>query len=299
VGFITSLRAPQIQKLTVAPGYQLSLLDEHGLCEISSPEFPDERLIVCRNPAVAAERARKREELLQLTEADLEKVCQMVYGDRGRLKGASAGKIGERVGRVIDKRKMAKHFTLNVSDGSFTYERNTKQIDEEALLDGIYVIRTQEPASRIGSAAAVRAYKQLKVNERSFKEMKSTLDIRPIHHRLADRVRAHVFLCMLARYVQFELTYRLAPMLFTDDTPRAPADPTAPAQRSPAANAKAARARTPDRHPAHSLGTLLSDLATQCANTIQIGQSQATITKLTTPTPLQARAFELLDVKPK
>ena len=208
VGFITSLRAPQIAKLTVAPGFQLSLFDEHGLCEISSPEFASERLIVCRNPAVAAERDRKRQELLSLTERDLQKVKEMVHGDRGTLRTATAGKIGERAGRVINKRKMAKHFTLTITDASFGYERNQAQIDEEALLDGIYVIRTQEPASRISSAAVVRAYKQLKVNERSFKEMKSTLEIRPVHHRLNDRVRAHVFLCMLARYVQFELARR-------------------------------------------------------------------------------------------
>ncbi len=148
VGFITSLRAPQIQKLTVAPGFQLSLFDEQGLCEVSSPEFPAERLIVCRNPAVAAERARKRQELLRLTERDLEKVRQMVEGERGTLRNASAGKIGERAGRVVNKRKMAKHFTLQISDASFGYERNQAQIDEEALLDGIYVLRTQEPASR-------------------------------------------------------------------------------------------------------------------------------------------------------
>jgi hypothetical protein len=298
VGFITSLRAPQIQKLTVAPGFQLSLFDEQGLCEVSSPEFPSERLIVCRNPAVAAERERKRQELLRLTERDLEKVKQMVEGERGTLRHANAGKIGERAGRVVNKRKMAKHFTLQISDASFGYERNQAQIDEEALLDGIYVLRTQEPASRIGSAAVARAYKQLKVNERCFKEMKTRLEIRPVHHRLEDRVRAHVFLCMLARYVQFELTRRLAPMLFTDDTPIAPADPVAPARRSPAAIAKAGSARTPDGHPAHSLEDLLSDLATLCRNTIRIGTSQHTFTRLTTPTELQADAYALINNKP-
>ena len=299
VGFITSLRAPQVQKLTVAPGYQLSLLDEHGLCEISSPEFPSERLVVCRNPAVAAERARKRKELLEATEAELEKVKQMVDSPRGRLHGASAGKIGERAGRVINQKKMAKHFTLQIADGSFTHERNQPQIDEEALLDGIYVIRTEEPKARIGSAAVVRAYKQLKVNERSFREMKSGLEIRPIHHRLKDRVRAHVFLCMLARYVQFELEQRLTPMLFTDDTPLTPADPTAPARRSPAANTKAGRARTPNGQPAHSLADLISDLGTLCANTIRIGKTDTTFSKLTTPTELQAEAFQLLGIAAK
>ena len=298
VGFITALRAPQIQKLTLAPSFQLSLFDEQGLCEVSSPEFPDERLVVCRNPQLAGERARKREELLALTEADLQKVELMVEGDRGRLRNASAGKIGERAGRVVNKRKMAKHFTLQIADGAFSYRRNQTQIDEEALLDGIYVIRTQEPATRIGSAALVRAYKQLKVNERCFKEMKSTLEIRPVHHRLEDRVRAHVFLCMLARYVQFELTRRLAPMLFTDDTPLSTTDPVAPAQRSHNAIAKAGSARSADGQPAHSLEDLIAELGTLCRNTIRIANSDYTFTKLTTPTQLQATAFELAGVTP-
>jgi hypothetical protein len=298
VGFITALRAPQIQALTLAPSFQLSLFDEQGLCEVSSPEFPGERLIICRNPAVAAERARKRAELLRLTEADLEKVKQMVDGPRGKLRNAPAGKIGERAGRVVNKRKMAKHFTLQIADRSFGYQRNQAQIDEEALLDGIYVLRTQEPNSRIGSAAVVRAYKQLKVNERSFREMKTPLEIRPLHHRLEDRVRAHVFLCMLACYVQFELAHRLAPMLFVDDTPLSPADPVAPAQRSPQAAAKAGSARTANGHVAHSLKDLLKDLGTLCRNTIRIGASPYTLTRLTTPTELQASALELASTTP-
>jgi len=298
VGFITALRAPQIQALTLAPSFQLSLFDEQGLCEVSSPEFPGERLIICRNPAVAAERARKRAELLRLTEADLEKVKQMVDGPRGKLRNAPAGKIGERAGRVVNQRKMAKHFTLQIADRGFGYQRNQAQIDEEALLDGIYVLRTQEPNRRIGSAAVVRAYKQLKVNERSFREMKTPLEIRPLHHRLEDRVRAHVFLCMLACYVQFELAHRLAPMLFVDDTPLSPADPVAPAQRSPQAAAKAGSARTANGHVAHSLKDLLKDLGTLCRNTIRIGASPCTFTRLTTPTELQASALELASINP-
>ena len=298
VGFITALRAPQIQKLTVAADFQLSLFDDHGLCEVSSPQFPGERLVVCRNPAVAAERARKREALLTLTEKDLEHVKQMVDGPRGKLKHASAGRIGERAGRVVNKRKMAKHFTLQIADQSFGYERNQAQIAEEALLDGIYVLRTQEPQARIGAAAVVRAYKQLKVNERAFRQMKTPLEIRPIHHRLEDRVRAHAFLCMLACYVQFELTRRLAPMLFCDDTPLAAADPVAPARRSPQAAAKAASARTAAGQAAHSLEDLLTELGTQCRNTIRIANSRYTFTRLTTPTELQASAFEHLGVKP-
>jgi hypothetical protein len=160
------------------------------------------------------------------------------------------------------------------------------------------VIRTQEPQTRIGSAAVVRAYNQLKVNERAIRQMKTPLEIRPIHHRLEDRVRAHAFLCMLACYVQFELARRLAPMLFTDDTPLSPADPVAPARRSPQAAAKAASARTADGHPAHSLEDLLTDLGTLCRNTIQIANSPATFTRLTTPTELQASAFEHLGINP-
>jgi hypothetical protein len=298
VGFITSLRAPQIQALTVAPNFQLSLFDEQGFCEISSPEFPGERLVVCRNPHVAAQRARKRAELLDVTEAELAKVKAMVDGDRGRLNGASAGRIGERVGRVVNKRKMAKHFTLEIADGAFSYQRNTTAIEQEALFDGIYIVRTDQPATRITATAVVRAYKQLKVNEHAFREMKTPLEIRPIHHRLADRVRAHVFLCMLACYVQYELARRLAPMLFTDDTPLAPSDPVAPARRSPQATVKAGTARTRDRHAAHSLKDLVADLGTLCRNTVRVTTIDATYQQLTTPTDLQKRAFELLAVKP-
>jgi len=289
-----ALRAPQIQTLRIAPHFQLSLFDERGLCEVTSPEFRGERLVVCRNPHVAAQRARKRQELLAATEADLEQVVRMVCGPRGTLRDAPAGKIGQRVGRVINKHKMAKHFTLHIADGSFAYERDQPQIDEEGLLDGIYVLRTAEPPSRIGSAAVVRAYKQLKVNERAFREMKSALEIRPIHHRLADRVRAHVFICMLACYLRFELASRLAPMLFTDDTPLAPTDPVAPAQRSPQA-AKTASSHTADGQTAHSL----TDLGTQCRNTIRIGNTDHTFTRVTTPTPLQASALRLLAINPK
>jgi len=297
VGFITSLRAPQIQALTVAPNFQLSLFDEQGLCEICSPEFPGERLVVCRNPHVAAERVRKREALLEATEAELAKVKSMVEGDRGRLKNAPGGRIGERVGRVVNKRKMAKHFTLEITDGAFSYQRNQEQIEQEALFDGIYIVRTDQPATRIPASALVRAYKQLKVNEHAFREMKTPLEIRPIHHRLEDRVRAHVFLCMLACYVQYELAKRLTPMLFTDDTPLTPADPVAPARRSPQANAKAGSARTADGQVAHSFKDLIAELGTLTRNTVRVTTIGATYQQLTTPTELQKRAFELLDLK--
>jgi hypothetical protein len=298
VGFITALRAPQIQALSIVPSFQLSLFDERGLCEVSSPQYPGERLAVCRNPAVAAERSRKREALLERTEAELEKVKAMVEGDRGSLRSAPAGKIGERVGKVVGKYKMAKHFDLEIGEGSFGFSRKAAQIDEEALLDGIYVLRTSEPASRIGASAVVRAYK-LKVAERAFRHMKSPeLQIRPVHHRLEDRVRAHVLLCMLAYYVQYELTARLAPMLFADDTPLCPVDPVAPAERSAQASAKAGSARAADGQVAHSLPDLLSELGTLCRNELRIGASRHTFTRLTTPTELQAKALELLAVKP-
>ncbi|MGO9901165.1 MAG: IS1634 family transposase, partial [Solirubrobacteraceae bacterium] len=297
VGFITSLRAPQIQAMTVAPNFQLSLFDEQGLCEICSPEFPGERLVVCRNPHVAAERVRKRIDLLEATEAELAKVKSMVEGDRGRLKNASGGRIGERVGRVVNKRKMAKHFTLEITDGAFSYQRNQEQIEQEALLDGIYIVRTDQPATRIPASALVRAYKQLKVNEHAFREMKTPLEIRPIHHRLEDRVRAHAFLCMLACYVQYELAKRLTPMLFTDDTPLTPADPVAPARRSPQANAKAGSARTAEGQVAHSFKDLIAELGTLTRNTVRVTTIDATYQQLTTPTELQKRAFELLGLK--
>jgi hypothetical protein len=252
---------------------------------------------VCRNPAVAAERARKRAELLAATEAELEKVKASVHGPRGRLRGAHAGQIGERAGKVSNKYKVAKHFTLQIADGVFGYERKTEQINQEAALDGLYAIRTTLPAQTLGAAAAVRAYKQLKMAERAFGTMKDTIEIRPIHHHLETRVRAHVFLCMLAYYVSFELQARLPELLFTDETPIAPADPVKPATRSPSARAKAGSATTPDGHPAHTLTDLLADLATICRNTIQIGHAEHTFTRLTTPTPLQAHALELLDVK--
>jgi Transposase DDE domain len=298
VGFITALRAPQIKALRLAPSFQLSLFDEQGLAEVSSPDYPDERLIVCRNPAVAAERHRKREALLERTEAELEKIKQMVEGERGKLKHATAGKIGERAGKAINKYKMAKHFELQIADQSFGYQRNSAQIADEALLDGIYVLRTAEPSSRIGGPAVVRAYKQLKVNERAFRSMKAPeLEIRPVHHRLEDRVRAHVFLCMLAYHVQFELAARLAPLLFTDDTPLAPTDPLAPAQRSPQAKVKAGSAHTAHGLPAHSLPDLLADLATLSRNEIRIGTSEHTFTRLTTATELQAHALQLTGIK--
>jgi hypothetical protein len=297
VDFISALKSVQIRSLVNSGDLQLSLFDEVNLAEISSPLFPDERLVVCRNPAIAAERARKRAELLTATEAELAKVKASVQGPRGRLRGADAGAIGERAGKVSNKYKVAKHFTLTITDGHFAYERKTDQINQEAALDGLYAIRTTLPADKLAAPAAVRAYKQLKMAERAFRTMKDTIEIRPIHHHLETRVRAHVFLCMLAYYVSFELQARLPELLFTDQTPLTPTDPVAPAKRSPSAHAKAGSATTPTGHPAHTLPDLLADLGTLCRNTIRIGTAEHTFTRLTTPTQLQAHALELLDVK--
>jgi len=253
--------------------------------------------VVCRNPQLAAERQRKREALLAATETELERVGAMVDGPRGRLRGADAGKIGERVGRVSNKYKVRKHFELQVEEGSFHYERKHQQIAAEAALDGIYVLRTTCPPDQLTTQAVVRVYKQLKMAERAYRTMKSALEVRPIHHHLEDRVRAHFFLCMLAYHVAFELQARLAPMLFSDDQPLAPTDPVAPAKRSAAAKAKDSSARTADGQPAYSLNDLLAELGTICRNELRIGAAEQTFKRLTTPTTLQTRALELLDVK--
>ncbi|MGZ6670589.1 MAG: IS1634 family transposase [Solirubrobacteraceae bacterium] len=297
VDFISALKSVQIRSLVDSGELQLSLFDEVNLAEITSTAFPGERLVVCRNPAVAVERARKRAELLAATEVELDTVKAMVTGPRGSLRMADAGTIGQRAGRVVNKYKVAKHFTLNIAEGHFDHHRNTEQITSEAALDGLYVIRTTVPTERLGAPAAVRAYKQLKLAEHAFRTMKDTIEIRPIHHHLEDRVRAHVFLCMLAYYIAYELEERLASLLFTDETPLAPIDPVKPAIRSPSARAKAGSARTAEGFPAHTLPDLLADLATICRNQITTGTSDHTFARVTTPTPLQARALDLLDVK--
>lgn len=298
IEFITALKAPRIRKLAEEGAIQLSLFDESDLVEVSSPEYPGERLVVCRNPAVASERARKRQELLSGTEEELSKVKQMVHSPRGRLRGKSAGVIGERVGRVVNKYKVAKHFELQIGEGSFDYRRKEEQISREAALDGLYVLRTTVVEAHLGGPAVVRAYKQLKVAERAFRHMKSDeLEIRPIHHRLAERVKAHVFLCMLAYYLQFELRVKLQELLFDDEAPSSPTNPVAPAERSPQAGRKAASKRTEDGLPVHSFKTLLAELGTLCRNRVRIESTGQTFEQLTEPTPLQARAFELLGLK--
>lgn len=295
VDFISALKAPQIKALVTAGDLQLGLFDEINLAEIASDRFPGERLVVCRNPAVAAERARKRTALLAATEAELDKITASTISPRGGLRDASAATIGQRAGKVVNKYKMAKHFTLAITDGTFAYQRKTAQITAEAALDGFYIIRTTCTPQQISAPAAVRAYKQLKVNELAFKTMKDSLEIRPIYHHLETRVRAHIFLCMLAYYVTHELTRRLSSLLFTDDTPTSHVDPVAPAQRSPQGQTNATAARTTHGHPAHTLPDLLADLATLTRNTLSI-HNGATFTRLTTPTSLQATAGQLLSI---
>jgi Transposase DDE domain len=296
-GFVSALKTVQIRTLVGAGALQLSLFDETNLAEISSADYPGERLVVCRNPQLAGERERKREALLAATEAELEKVKRMVEAPRGRLRNAEAGTIGERAGRVSNKYKVAKHFDLQIQDGAFSYTRKQDQIAAEAALDGIYVLRTTCPQPQLSAQAVVRVYKQLKTAERAFKTMKSALEVRPVHHHLEERVRAHFFLCLLAYHLAFELQARLAPILFTDDQPLQAADPVAPAQRSAAAKTKDTTKHTPDGLPVYSLTDLLAELGTICRNELRIGASEHTLKRLTTPTPTQAHALQLLETK--
>jgi hypothetical protein len=297
--WITALKAPQVQALVETGALQLSLFDETNLAEIASERYPGERLVVCRNPHVARERARKREALLAATEQQLAKVQASVCNPRGRLHDKPAGLIGERAGRVVNRFKVAKHFQLTIADGRFDYHRDEQAIEAEAALDGFYVLRTSVDEDALTPQAVVRAYKLLAHAERAFRAMKSPeLEIRPIHHRLEDRVRAHVLLCMLAYAVRFELEQRLAPLLFTDDSPLAPADPVAPAQRSPAAKRKARTKQTEDGLPVSSFRDLLDTLATLCRNRIRLRGSQASFDQLTEQNTLQRRALELLEVNP-
>jgi hypothetical protein len=298
-GWITALKAKQVQRLAREGELQLSLFDQRSLAEISSAAFPGERLVVCRNPHVARERARKREDLLRATERELAEVARSVDAPRGRLHRSPSGLIGERVGRVVNRYKVAKHFTLAIEDGHFEYSRREEAIAAEAALDGIYVLRTSLAGEELAAPAVVRAYKQLAQAERAFRAMKAPeLEIRPVHHRLEQRVRAHVFLCMLAYYVQFELEQRLAPLLFADEAPLAPADPVAPAQRSQTAKAKAASKRTAEGFPAHSFPDLLTALSTLTRNRVRLRGAQASFEQLAQATPLQSRAFDLLEVNP-
>jgi hypothetical protein len=291
-GWITALRAPAIRKLMADDGpLQLSLFDEQDLAEITSPDFPGERLVACRNPVLAAERARKREDLLAATEKLLAPLIARAAA--GRLAGAA--RIGVEAGKVISKYKMGKHFDVTITDTSLTVARRQAQIDAEAALDGIYVIRTPVPAGELGAAAAVAAYKNLKHVERDFRSIKADdLDLRPVFHRLEERVKAHVLICMLAAYLTWHLRRAWAPLTFTDQNPPRQDNPVAPARRSAHAQAKASCQRDPAGRPYRSFRALIDHLATLTRNQVRFAGATATVPMLTEPTSAQREAFDLI-----
>jgi hypothetical protein len=300
LNFITALRAPAIHSLAEAGTIQLSLFDERDLAEVSSPDYPDERLIVCRNPLLADERSRKRRELLEATEQDLLEIQARVRRAKRPLRGKD--KIGLALGAVLNHYKVGKHFEVKITDADLTFERKTERIDAEALLDGIYVLRTDVKPAVLDAAETVRAYKGLATVERAFRCIKTVdLEVRPIHHRRAQRVRAHVLLCMLAYYLEWHLRQVLKPILF-DDHDRAGAEAArssivAKAERSDAGERKAATKRTEDGLPIHSFRSLLTDLATITRNIMAISKAEdATLVLYPRLTPVQERAFELLRV---
>jgi hypothetical protein len=291
-GWITALRAPAIRKLIADDGpLQLSLFDEQDLAEITSEDFPGERLIACRNPVLAAERARKREDLLTATEKLLAPIIARVQ--RGKLAGAAA--IGKKAGEVIGKYKMAKHFEVTITDTSLAAERKQDQIEDEARLDGIYVIRTPVPATDLDAAGTVTAYKNLKHVERDFRHIKSDdLDLRPVFHRLEHRVKGHVLICMLAAYLTWHLRQAWAPLTYTDQEPPVQANPVAPSRRSASAEAKASRQHDQDGRPYRSFRGLLDHLGTLTRNELRFAGTPATVPVLAEPTSQQRQAFELI-----
>jgi len=298
--WITALRAPAIQALAAGGALQLSLFDQRDLGEITHPDYPGERLVVCKNPLLAAERARKRGELLEATERELAQIAAATQRATRPLRGQA--RIALRVGKVLGRRKVGKHFTLEITDTSFRAARDEAAIAREAALDGVYVLRTSLAADRLPTAEAVRSYKRLAAIERAFRSLKTVdLKVRPIHHRKADRVRAHVFLCMLAYYVEWHMRRAWAPMLFDDDDPAAAEaerrSVVAPAQRSPRAKAKALTKRTDEGEPVHSFQSLLRHLRTIVKDRMRLKADPAIeFDKTTTPTPLQQRALDLLGV---
>jgi transposase len=303
LNFITALRAPAIRSLAEAGSIQLSLFDQRDLAEISSPDYPGERLVVCRNPLLAEERARKRGELLDATERELLDIQARVRRANRPLKGRD--KIALAVGATINHYKMAKHFIVTITDDDLVFERKSEQIDAEALLDGIYVLRTDLDAKTLDASSTVRAYKDLATVERAFRSLKTVdLEVRPIHHRRPERVRAHVLLCMLAYHLEWHMRRALKSILF-DDHDKVAADAArvsvvAKAERSPAANRKAATKRTHDGLPVHSLQSLLADLATVTRNTMAVAQSpDAAFVLYPKLTPAQDRAFQLLGLPVK
>jgi hypothetical protein len=295
VGWITALKAPQIKKLARSGELQLSLFDEQNLAEITAEEYPGERLIVCRNPLVAAERTRKRSELLAATERELAQIAERV--ERGTLKGAD--QVGLAVGPAVKRYRMRKHFELQITDASFTFHRKTEQIQTEAALDGIYILRTSLTEGELQTGDVVRSYKNLEQAERAFKTFKGPeLEIRPIHHHLAHRVRAHVLLCMLAYYLTWHLKQAWAPLIFKDENPPITADPVAKATRSTDAQRKAQTKRTTTGAPCHSYKSLLAELATLTRNTIRLPDTPASFDKLSQPTDLQTHALDLAEHAP-
>jgi hypothetical protein len=292
-GWVTALRAPAIAALAADDGpLQMSLFDQVNLAEITHPDYPGERLVACRNPALATQRARKRLALLEATDTELSKIVAAVAA--GRLAGA--GKIGIRVGKVIGRYKMAKHYNLTITDDTFAFTRNQEQITAEAALDGLYVIRTTVRPEQMDTAKVVATYKSLARVERDFRSLKAIdLDLRPIRHYTESRVRAHVFICMLAAYLVWHLRQAWAPLTFTDEHRPNPADPVAPAQRSHGADHKAATKTTTEDLPATSFTALLDHLATLTRNHLRVaGHDQSSFDLLAIPTPTQRRAFELL-----
>ena len=296
VAWITALKSAQIRALLEHGSLQLGLFDERNLFEFSHPDFPEERLVACRNPELAELRAHKRRELVQATAAELDKVRSMV--ERKRLRGAD--RIGVRVGRVVNQYKVAKHFELEIEDRRFGFRIRDEEIAREAALDGIYILRTPLSAKTMDAAEVVRSYKALSDVERAFRCLKTVdLKVRPIHHRLPDRVRSHIFLCMLAYYVEWHMREAWRPLLFADEDQQAKRrrDPVAPAQRSAQAEHKALTHTLPDGSPVHSFRTLLEELSTIVRNTCRApsGEKAApTFDLLTTPTPTQKRALERL-----
>jgi transposase len=296
VGWITALKAPQVKKLVKDGALQLSLFDQQNLAEIESPDYPDERLVVCRNPLVAAERARKREDLLLATEAALAPIKERV--EAGTLSGQA--QIALAVGELIGKRKVKKHFDLLIEDDRFDYARKQAEIDAEAALDGFYLLRTNLAQETLATPEVVRSYKQLAHAEQAFRTLKGPeLEIRPIRHRREDRVRAHAFLCLLAYYLEWHLRRAWAELLFADEQPPLAADPVAGAERSPAAKRKASTQKTARGETCHSFQSLLAELALVVRDTNHIPNTGATFTKTTRPSPLQARALELARADPQ
>lgn len=302
LGWISALRSGAIRGLLQRGELQRSLFDEVNLAEIESPEFPGERLVACFNPLLADERRRKREELLAATEKQLAKLARQV--GRRTKRPMLQGEIALRAGRLVNRFKVAKHFELSIADGAFRFARNTASIERESQLDGIYVIRTSEPASELSADDAVRDYKRLAQVEQAFRSLKSIdLLVRPIHHRTEEHVEAHIFVCLLAYYVQWHLKRAWAPLLFEDEElprDRATRDPVAPAEPSASAKRKKATHSTADGFPVHSFGTLLAELATRCRHTCvpAAGPTDVAFTKLTDVTAFQAEAFRLLGLKP-